>query len=308
MTKPYGIIPAMVTAFNSDDSVDVGGTKAIAEWLIQQGVHGLAPAGSTSEGAAMNDAERVQVVRATVEQANGRVPVYAGIIHYSTTLAVRLAQECMDAGAAGLMLLVPFYYKPVLEDAFEHFRAVSKAIGKPLMVYNNPWFGGFELTPPQVKQLVDEGVVDSIKAAHGDPMRVSFLKYLCGDKLSAIYGHDYAAFESFVTGGDGWLSAFPNIVPTLAVDLFDAVREKKDLVLARQIWDRIAPIAYYFMYERKGDPQSPHWLAVIKETMAMLGCEAGVPRLPTRPMSDEQRAVLRHYLSMVYPDQGSPVA
>ena len=152
------------------------------------------------------------------------------------------------------------------------------------------------------------GLVDSIKAAHGDPMRVSFLKYLCGDKLSASYGHDYAAFESFVTGGDGWLSAFPNIVPTLAVDLFDAVREKKDLVLARQIWDRIAPIAYYFMYERKGDPQSPHWLAVIKETMAMLGCEAGVPRLPTRPMSDEQRAVLRHYPSMVYPDQVSPVA
>lgn len=302
MSVPRGIIPAMLTAFNEDGSVDTGGVKAYAEWLIQKGVHGLSPAGSTGEGAAMNDEERLQVIRATVEQAAGRVPVYAGIIHYSTELAVRLSKAAMDAGADGLMVLLPYYYRPVISDALEHLRQVSKAIQRPLMVYNNPWFAGFELNPEQVKMLVDEGVVNSIKAAHGDPMRVNYLKYLCGDRLSALYGHDYAPLEAFAVGGDGWLSGLPNIVPDLAVDLFNAVAEEGDLEKGRRIWARMAPIAYYFMYERKGENPAPHWLAVFKEALRLMGEDVGLPRLPTHSMSDAERRVLQRYLAQVYPD------
>ena len=203
MKQPYGIIPAMLSVFNKDGSVDVKGQKAYAEWLIKKGVHGLSPVGSTGEGAAMNDPERLQIIKATVEQAAGRVPVYAGIIHYSTKLAIDLAKGAMDAGCDGLMVLLPYYYKPTIPDAVDHLRAVSKAIKQPIMVYNNPWFAGFELSPALVKQLADEGVVNSIKAAHGDPMRVNYIKYLCGDKVSALYGHDYAPLEAFSVGGDG---------------------------------------------------------------------------------------------------------
>jgi len=304
MVVPRGIIPAMLTVFNADGSVDVGGQKAFAEWLISKGVHGLSPAGSTGEGAAMTDDERLQVIRATVDAAAGRVPVFAGIIHYSTDLAIRLAKGAMDAGADGLMVLLPYYYGPTIPSAMNHLRRISEAIGQPIMVYNNPWFAGFELTPAQVKQLVDEGVVNSIKAAHGDPMRVSFLKHLCGDRVSALYGHDYAPFEAFVVGGDGWLSGLPNVVPDLAVELFDAVAEKADLKLAQSIWARMAPLAYYFMYERPGAPNaSPHWLTVFKETLRLLGEDFGVPRAPAEPMTTEQRETLRKYLAQVYPDQ-----
>lgn len=302
MSVPRGIIPAMLTVFNADDTVDVEGVKAYAEWLIQRGVHGLSPAGSTGEGAALTDEERLTVIRATVDQAAGRVPVYAGIIHYSTRLAVRLAQGAMDAGANGLMVLLPYYYRPVISDTIEHLRAVSRAIGQPIMVYNNPWFAGFELSPEQVKTLVDEGVVNSIKAAHGDPMRVNYLKYLCGDKLSALYGHDYAPLEAFAVGGDGWLSGLPNIVPDLAVDLFNAVAENGDLQRGREIWARMAPIAYYFMYERHGENPKPHWLAVFKEALRLMGEDFGLPRLPTVAMTHEERKVLQKYLVQVYPD------
>ncbi len=306
MNKPQGIIPAMLTAFNADGSVDVGGTKAFAEWLISKGVHGLSPAGSTGEGAAMSDEERIQVIKATVEQAAGRVPVYAGIIHYSTKLALNLAQAAMDAGADGLMVLLPFYYGPTIPTAMDHLRTISKAIGQPIMVYNNPWFAGFELVPAQVKTLVDEGVVNSIKAAHGDPMRVNYLKYLCGDKMTALYGHDYAPLEAFVAGGDGWLSGLPNVVPDLAVELFDAVHNKGDLRLAQSLWARMAPLGYYFMYERQGANAAPHWLTVFKETLRLLGVDAGMPRLPAVEMTTEERALLRKYLAMVYPEQVAP--
>ncbi len=302
MKKPQGIIPAMLTVFNEDGSIDVPGNKKYAEWLIAKGVHGLSPCGSTGEGAALSDEERLQVIKATVEQANGRVPVYAGIIHYSTKLAENLAQKAMDAGADGLMVLLPYYYKPTIPDAIDYLRTISKAIKQPVMVYNNPWFAGFELSPALVKQLADEGVVNSIKAAHGDPMRVNYIKYLCGDKVTALYGHDYAPLEAFCVGGDGWLSGLPNIIPDLAADLFNAATQEKDLVKAQKIWDRIRPLAYYFMYERVGENASPHWLAVFKEALRLMGEDVGMPRLPTKAMSSAERRVLQHYLHKVYPD------
>jgi 4-hydroxy-tetrahydrodipicolinate synthase len=305
MVAAKGIIPAMLTAFNADGSVDLGGTKAFAEWLIGKGVHGLSPAGSTGEGAAMSDDERIQVIRATVEQAAGRVPVFAGVIHYSTDLAIRLAKGAIDAGADGLMVLLPFYYGPTIPSAMQHLRRISQAIGQPIMVYNNPWFAGFELSPEHIRQLADEGVVNAVKAAHGDAMRVSYLKYLCGDKVSALYGHDYAPFESFVVGADGWLSGFPNIMPDLAVALLAAV-QNGDLRQAQRIWARMAPMGYYFMFERKGPNAAPHWLTVLKETLRLLGEDVGLPRSPAEAMTNEERAVLRKYLALVYPDQVKP--
>ena len=302
MSQFRGICPAMLSIFNKDGSVDIAGQKAYAEWLIQKGVHGISPAGSTGEGAAMNDEERLTVIKAAVEQSNGRVPVIAGIIHYSTDLAVKLAKGAIDAGADGLMVLLPYYYSPTIPDALDHLRAVSKAVDIPLMVYNNPWFAGFELNPEQVKLLADEGVVNSIKAAHGDPMRVNYIKYLCGDKVSTLYGHDYSPLEAFCVGGDGWLSGLPNIVPDLAVDLFNAIDKDKDLAKAQKIWERLQPIAYYFMYERVGQNASPHWLAVFKEALRLMGEDFGLPRLPTKEMSSADRKVLQKYLYQVYPD------
>ncbi|WP_319560453.1 dihydrodipicolinate synthase family protein [Marispirochaeta sp.] len=302
MYQPKGIIPAMLSVFNKDGSIDIQGQKAYVEWLIKKGVHGLSPVGSTGEGAAMNDEERLQVIKATVEQANGRVPVVAGVIHYSTMLGVDLAKSAIDAGADALMVLLPYYYKPTIPDALDYLRSVSKAVNMPLCVYNNPWFAGFELSPALVKQLADEGVVNSIKAAHGDPMRVNYIKYLCGEKVSTLYGHDYSPLEAFAVGGDGWLSGLPNIIPDLAVDLFTAATQDKDLVKAQAIWKRLQPIAYYFMYERVGDNASPHWLAVFKEALRLMGEDFGLPRLPTKEMSPADKKVLQRYLYQVYPD------
>lgn len=292
MNVPRGVIPAMLTVFNRDGSLDVAGTRAYAEWLIQMGVDGLAPTGSTSEGVTLSPEEHRSVVAATVEQASGRVPVFAGITSYAQDPAVRMAKAAVDAGADSLMVLLPFYYQPTIESAMNYVRRVSEAVERPVMVYNNPWFAGIELSPAQIKQLSDEGIVNSIKAAHGDPMRVTYTKFLCGDAVSVLYGHDYAPLEAFAGGADGWLSGFPNIIPDLAVDLFGAVHVEKDLDSARAIWAKIAPLAYYFMYDRSGSPPAPHWLSVIKHALTLRGVEVGHPRLPAEPLTPEEEAPL----------------
>lgn len=298
---PRGIIPAMLTIFSKDGNLDLEGQKRYAEWLIKKGVHGLAPCGSTGEGAALNDEERVAVVKTTVEAAQGRVPVYAGIISYSTKLACDLAQRYKEVGADGIMCLLPYYYHPNIDDAMNYIREVSKAWGGPIMVYNNPWFAGFELEPMQVKKLADDGVVNSIKAAHGDPMRCDYIKYLCKDDVSVLYGHDYAPLEAFTVGADGWLSGLPNVVPDLCVELFDAIDKDHNLDKARKAWEKIIPIAYYFMYVRRSN-SDPHWLPMIKEAVSMQGMDVGLPRLPAKEMEYDDKKVLFDYLVQVYPD------
>ena len=121
-------------------------------------------------------------------------------------------------------------------------------------------------------------------------------------RFSALYGHDYAPLEAFVAGADGWLSGIPNIIPELSVELFDAVSEAKDLPLAQDVWRRMAPLAYYFMYERQGQNPAPHWLQVFKEALRMMGMDIGLPRRPTYSMSLRERDLLHSYLMQVYPD------
>lgn len=307
MTVPRGVIPAMLTVFNRDGSLDEAGTRAYAEWLILNGVHGLAPTGSTSEGPTLSPAEHRRVVEITVDQASGRVPVFAGVTTYAQATAIEVARGAVDVGATSLMVLLPFYYQPTIPSAMNFVRRVSEAVARPVMVYNNPWFTGIELSPAQIKELADEGVVNSIKAAHGDPMRVSYTKYLCGDKVSVLYGHDYAPLEAFAIGADGWLSGFPNIVPDLAVRLLDEVAVRKDLEAGRATWAKIAPLAYYFMFERKGTPPAPHWLSVIKQALKLRGIDAGLPRLPAEPMTEEEIAQLAAAMAQIpRPTVGQP--
>lgn len=302
MVKGFrGIIPAMLTIFDENDTVDIEGQKRFAEWLIGKGVHGLSPCGSTGEGAALSDDEKLTVVKATVEAAKGRVPVIGGIIGYSTKLACELAKRYKDVGVNGILCLLPFYYHPNIKDALNHLRAVSKAFGGPINVYNNPWFAGYELTPEQVKILADEGIVNGIKAAHGDPMRCDYIKYINNDSVSVLYGHDYAPFESFCVGADGWLSGLPNVVPDLCVELFNAIDKDHDLEKGRKIWKKMLPIAYYFMYVRRAN-DDPHWLPMIKNALRMQGVDVGFPRKPATDLTQEDKKILFDWLIKVYPE------
>ena len=82
------------------------------------------------------------------------------------------------------MVILPFYLKPHKKAVMQHFRDLRAALDIDIMIYNNPWFAGYELTVPEVQELVEDGTIQSIKAAHGDPNRVHDLKFHCGDKLS----------------------------------------------------------------------------------------------------------------------------
>ncbi|MCY4021042.1 MAG: dihydrodipicolinate synthase family protein [Chloroflexi bacterium] len=299
MQKPKGVIPATITAFNSDGSLDIEKTKAYAEWLIQEGVHGLVPNGSTAEPMSITEEERMQVIKATVDQAAGRVPVYAGATHYGTQMQIDLCKAAMDVGAAGHLVLLPLSQAELpVSSAMTHLRKIADGIGQPFILYNNPYAAGYELTNEQVKELVDDGVVNGIKAAHGDPSRVTYLKYLCGDRLSVLYGHDFAGWEALMAGADGWLAAIPGVIPDLIVQLYEAIHDNRDFELGTQIWKRMAPYVYYYNFAES----KPHWVAVNKATLRARGLDFGECRSPVEPFTDEEYDVLLRALAPVYPE------
>jgi 4-hydroxy-tetrahydrodipicolinate synthase len=266
MAEPRGLMPPMITVFNADESINESGTRRFANFLVENGAHGVCPGGSTGEFIAMTLEERRRVVEIVTEEVHGRAIVYPGTGHYST--------------------------KPQIKD---HYRRVKEAINIPIMLYNNPWYAGVELTPWEVAELVKEGVISSIKVAHGDAGRVHDLISLCGDKLTVMYGHDICALEGLLAGAKGWVSGLPNLIPGPARKLYDAV-DRQDLAGARKIWYDMVPLVQFAEMPELKREGEPHWLCVVKAGLNMIGMDVGLPRKPLQDLSPEYKATLKRLL------------
>ena len=279
MTKQdLGVMPAAMTIWNSDQSYNQKGMEKYLRWLIDNGAHSISVCGTTGENIAQTITEQKQIIEHTVKFLAGEVPIYCGTGRYATMQTVELSKCAEEAGADGVMIILPYYLKPHKKAVFDHFREVRKAIDIDIMVYNNPWFAGYELTPSEVKTLLDEGIINAVKAAHGDVNRVHELKFLCRDKLNVLYGHDYAAMEALLAGADGWLSGFPAILPKECRTLFDICKLEKNAEKAADYQFKLQPFLNYFFYDKENEV--PHWQEVCKYSLTVQGLDVGLPRKP----------------------------
>lgn len=279
--RTVGMMPACMTIWNDDQSYSRPKMEKYLRWLIDQGAQNLSICGSTGENIAMNMTEQMEVMEHVLSFVAGEVPVVCGTGLYPTKHTITLSKFAEDHGADGVMVILPYYLTPHKKAVMGHFRELRKNIGIPIMIYNNPWFTGYEMTPREIKTLVDEGVVSSVKAAHGDANRVHELKFHCGDRLDVFYGHDYAPMEGFFAGADGWLSGFPAVLPKPCRELMDICLIEKDVDKARAQQDRMQPYIDYFFYDKVDGV--PHWQEVCKYTLTAQGLDVGLPR---RPLGD----------------------
>jgi 4-hydroxy-tetrahydrodipicolinate synthase len=272
-----GLMPACMTIWNDDQSYSKPKMEKYLRWLIEQGAQNLSICGSTGENIAMNFEEQKQIMEHVLGFIAGEVPVFCGTGLYPTLHTVALSRHAEKHGASGLMVILPYYLTPHKKAVLNHFRELRRNVAIPIMVYNNPWFTGYELTPLEIKTLVDEGVVSAVKAAHGDANRVHELRFHCKDKLDIFYGHDYAAMEGILAGADGWLSGFPAVLPKACRTLMDHCLAKDvDKALAQQF--ALQPYIDYFFYDKVNG--EPHWQEICKYTLTCQGLDAGLPRRP----------------------------
>jgi 4-hydroxy-tetrahydrodipicolinate synthase len=164
------------------------------------------------------------------------------------------------------------------------------------MLYNVPGTSGIDLTPEEVQQLAEEGVVQSVKWSTGEVSRIRDTKFLCGPSFNVFVGNDLIAFEGLAVGADGWISCLPMIVPSRAVKLYTLLAVEKNLSAARELFYPLVPLIRLVFRASSLPNNDPHWLAVTRESALLRGIPVGISRKPLSAISREHAERLRELL------------
>ncbi len=219
-----GIMPALTTPFTPENRVDLNFLAQHAAWQLGNGCAGLIMLGSLGEGATLEHAEKIEVLKTAVRVA-GNLPVVASISALSTSVAVTLAKEAEDLGCAGLMVLPPYVYASDWDEMKQHVAAVLGATRLECMLYNNPIAYKTDFLPDQIAELAGEhGNLKAVKESSADVRRVAAIRALLGDKLSIFVGVDDVIVEAFGVGAVGWVAGLVNAYPAESVKLVELVQ------------------------------------------------------------------------------------
>ncbi len=287
--KIHGVLAAFVTPMTAQEEIDFKALAEHADYLIQQGTHGLIPLGSTGEYYALSAREREDVLRATLDAAAGRVPVLAGANAGSTRDVVEYSRQAERLGCAGVLLAPPYYSLPTPDELFEHFRAVNNAIGIPIMLYNYPARTGVDMSPEFIERLAKLANVRYVKESTGEIVRVSTLIRRCGDRLGVFCGTDTAALESFLLGAVGWVGGVVNALPKLHAQLYELAVQRRDFAAARTLYYKMLPALALIEGSHK-------YTQFVKAACGLTGHPVGPPRRPLRPATAAECARLREVL------------
>jgi len=236
----FGSIPALVTPF-SGKCVDEDSLCAFVEWQIEQGSNALVPCGTTGEVATLTADEHRAVIAHTVEVANGRVPVIAGCGTYSTAASIERVRVAADAGADGILAVVPYYNKPSQAGLIAHFTAIAKASPLPIVVYNVPSRTVADISVESLAELSKHPKIVAVKDATGNLARVSAQRLASGEDFIQLSGNDDMALGFNAMGGRGCISVTANVAPRLCSEFQKAMADSRwnD---ALKLQDRLYPL------------------------------------------------------------------
>lgn len=280
---------ALITPFTDDKTkIDEGRLQAHIETLIKAGVHGLVPGGSTGEFTTMSTAERKQLTELCIKYAAGRVPVVIGTGSTSTQEAVELSVHAGQAGAAAVMVVPPYYDPVSLEELHELLSEIHTASKLPIMYYNIPGASGLKLTPAELAGLSKSGV-KYMKDTSGDAPAFTELAFTTlSEQITAFNGWDTLTFYGLAAGAPGGVWGAANIIPDLAVELYEAVSVKGDLKRGRELWAKAFPICKFL--------ESNPYSAAVKTGVELVGQPTGGLRKPFSLLKPELQAELKQLL------------
>ena len=288
MTKPYqpisGSIPALVTPMLEDGSVDYASLRKLIDWHIAEGTDCIGVVGTTGESPTVNVEEHREIIRVSVEQAKGRVPIMAGCGANSTAEAIELAQFAQSVGADCQLQVVPYYNKPTQEGIYQHFKAIAEAVPNlPIILYNVPGRTVADMQHETVLRLAKVPGIVGIKEATGNIERAQWLIRDLPKDFSVYSGDDPTAVALMLCGGKGNISVSANIAPRLMHELCMAAMSG-NVQKAMEIQFQLMPIHKNLFVEANPIP--------VKWAMARMGLCGGTLRLPMTDLSKSQHQVV----------------
>lgn len=234
----YGVMPAVTTPFDVELKVDHAFLERHARWLLENGCTGLVMLGSLGEGATLEHAEKIAILKTAMRASAGKTPVVAAISALSTAHAIQLAKDSEEAGCSGLMVLPPYVYSSDWREMKQHIASILTATKLPCMLYNNPVAYKTDFLPEHVQELAGEHPnLAAVKESSADVRRIAAIRSLLDDRLAIFVGVDDILVEAVNLDATGWIAGLVNAFPAESVELFNlAIAGKKDETFALYRW------------------------------------------------------------------------
>ncbi len=281
-----GVLPALVTPFSKDNTIDHESFRKIVSFVEKGGVSGIVACGTTGESATLSMAEHKQLIDLSLDCAS--VPVIAGTGSNNTVEAVELTRHAADAGADAALVISPYYNKSNRAGLLAHFKAIADSADIPIILYNVPSRTGQDVSAEIIAELARVGNIVAVKEASANVEKVSRILELTADEdFEVLSGEDGLTLPIISLGGAGVISVVANVVPGMMVRLVEAARSG-DLKTAREMHFRMAPLTRALFSETNPIP--------VKRAMELMGFARGDLRLPLAPLSEENDRVLKKAL------------
>ena len=236
-----GVMPAQLTPFKSNDSIDFLTFEKNTRAQLDAGVHGLVLGGTLGEASTLRLEEKSELIQEAKLISNGSVPVIMNVAEASTSEALKSVTQALRDGADGLMALPPMRYKADSRETVHYFQSIAKHSDLPIMIYNNPVDYGIEVTIPMFEELLQCETIQAVKESTRVTSNITKLRNAFGQRLAILTGVDTIAFESLMLGADGWVAGLVDAFPKETVAIYELVK-KGEYAKAKSINDWFMPL------------------------------------------------------------------
>ncbi len=298
-----GICAIAVTPMNADRTVNYDGVRKHIRFLISKGINRdncctLVVGGSTGECGALTIEERKKLIETAVEEAGEELPIIAGCNHSNIEDVKDLLVHAQNAGAAGAMVLSPYYYVPTDQAVVRFYQEISKCVDFGILLYNNLEVTHKDVPVEVMEQLVTTSNVVGIKECTPNFAKMEKVARKLGDKITVVNGHgEFLEPFAAVAGTKGFISSTSNFAPEIAVEMWKA-RSSGDYVKAKKIRDRLSPYLDLAAAESATGGE-PVVLAILKRAATLVGSDCGPGRIPLPEIDPELDEKIKKMLKEV---------
>ena len=287
---PRGIIPPIVTPFAEDGSVDYDKLREMVDFLIDNGVHGLFPMGTTGEFYAVSDEEYRKILQTVKDQTRGRVPVYGGANHISTRGVIRLIRICEEVGVDAVSVLTPMFISQTQDELYDYYKTIAESTTLPIILYNNKPKTNVTIEPATVAKLAEIDNIIAVKDSTGDMTNAAEYIRLTRDNpnFHVLMGRDTLIHAALCYGATGAIASCANVAPRLCADIYDKYMAG-DLKGSLDAQFQVAPLRIACSMGT--------FPAVIKEGLEQQGIHVGKCLDPIADLKPEEKEKLHQVLA-----------
>lgn len=277
-----GIVTALVTPMKEDGSLDEKGFRNLLQFQMNKNIDGILILGGTGEYLALSDTQRRRAIAIAVNEVDGNVPLYVGLLSPGINDNIQIGKYAKDAGVDAVMVITPYYLSPTQEGMMDYYRQINQALDMPILLYNYPSKTGVNIAPETVEKLVDEipNMIGIKECTYHTGHVIDLIKRV-GSKITVFAGEEYSALPTMILGAKGAIMASSNIIPEFWLKLQQLV-ENKQIDEAVKLNEQ-----YYSVFKAIFMESNPGPLKYALHKMHLIDQAVGTPLLN---VSDETKA------------------